>query len=408
MPQPTNEYSIADREYMAEAIRLANKGRYTTSPNPRVGCVLVNNDKIVGRGFHLIAGDGHAEVNAINDAGVDAKGATAYVSLEPCSFTGRTGACVDALENVGIKRVVSAMEDPNPKVAGQGHSRLLAQGIRVDVGLLSAEASAINPGYIRRMQSGRPWLRCKMAMSVDGRTAMASGESQWITGAAARQRVQDMRAQSCALLTGIGTVLQDDPQLNIRAEQWGQPVLRQPDVVVVDSTLRLPVNARILQDSGEDKRLARSCLVACLSDAEAARQSELKRLGADLLLLPSDADSARELALSKPPSAASDTAARLSHSLNLDALINQLGAREYNEVMVEAGPTLAGALLAMGLLDQLDIFVAGKLMGSDAQPLFTLPLEQMSEAKGLTISQISAIGDDWLMTCVLDNNDTSD
>ena len=211
MPQPTNEYSIADREYMAEAIRLANKGRYTTSPNPRVGCVLVNNDKIVGRGFHLIAGDGHAEVNAINDAGVDAKGATAYVSLEPCSFTGRTGACVDALENVGIKRVVSAMEDPNPKVAGQGHSRLLAQGIRVDVGLLSAEASAINPGYIRRMQSGRPWLRCKMAMSVDGRTAMASGESQWITGAAARQRVQDMRAQSCALLTGIGTVLQDDP-----------------------------------------------------------------------------------------------------------------------------------------------------------------------------------------------------
>lgn len=260
------EYSAADYEYMAHALQLAMRGLYTTHPNPRVGCVLVKDGQMVGEGWHEFAGGPHAEVNALKMAGNKAKGATVYLSLEPCSHQGRTPPCSQALIDAGVSRVIAAMQDPNPQVAGQGLAQLREAGIEVETGLLEAQAEALNPGFISRMRHGRPYVRHKLAMSLDGRTAMASGESKWITSDAARQDVQRMRAQSDAILTGVGTVLADDPAMTVRLEGHK----RQPMRVVVDTHLSMPTEAKILSQPG--KTVVMTC-----SDSE-SRKDALRKL----------------------------------------------------------------------------------------------------------------------------------
>ena len=239
-------FSATDTRLMQTALDLAWQGRFSTSPNPRVGCVIAHGGQIVGQGFHLRAGEPHAEVHALRQAGAHAHGATAYVTLEPCSHTGRTGPCAQALINAGICRVVAAMHDPNPLVGGQGFAMLRAAGIEVQSGLLETAARALNRGFLSRIERGRPFVRLKVAASLDGKTALSDGRSQWITGAEARHDVQILRAESCAVLTGIGTILADDPQLNVRAFA----ALRQPARIVLDSHARTPLGSRIIQDSG--------------------------------------------------------------------------------------------------------------------------------------------------------------
>jgi diaminohydroxyphosphoribosylaminopyrimidine deaminase/5-amino-6-(5-phosphoribosylamino)uracil reductase len=245
----------SDLEYMLQAIRLAKKGWYTTEPNPRVGCVIVNSGKIVGEGWHQYAGQAHAEVNALAQAGDQSKGATVYVTLEPCSHTGKTPPCVDALIAAGVKKVFVAMMDPNPLVAGKGTKKLQAAGIETETGLLELQARDLNPGFIKRMESGRPFVRVKLAMSLDGRTAMASGESKWISSEASRHDVQCLRAESSAILTGIGTVLADDPSMNVRlnAEQLELEGMsnKQPKRLVLDSQFKMPIDAQIASLDGE-------------------------------------------------------------------------------------------------------------------------------------------------------------
>lgn len=359
----------ADRECMARALRLARRGRYTTAPNPRVGCVLVRDGVVIGEGWHRVAGGPHAEVDALARAGGSAAGATAYVTLEPCSHRGRTGPCADALVAAGVARVVVAMEDPNPQVAGDGLKRLSAAGIDVSCGLLQAEAKALNRGFISRMLTGIPFVMAKLGSSLDGRTAMANGESQWITGPPARRQVQRLRAASCAILSGVGTVLHDDPSLTVRQEELGEPypgeAIRQPLRVIVDSALRTPVAARVLKTPG-------SALVAGLR-SEGARFTGLQDHGAEVLCLPE-----RE------------------GRVDLAALLRWLAAeRACNEVMVEAGPTLVGALLREGLLDELHIFMAPTLLGSNARPLVQLPLDHMGQQQRLSIEELRQVGEDW-------------
>lgn len=354
---------VADRHYMARALQLAERGLYTTSPNPRVGCVLVDpvNQAIVGEGYHRKAGEGHAEVNALQAAGDTARGATAYVTLEPCSHTGRTGPCSEALLKAGVARVVYAMGDPNPAVAGRGVARLRAGGIQVDGPLLQQQAEALNAGFIKRMRTGLPWVHCKLAMSLDGRTAMANGESQWITGPAARADVQRLRARSCAIVTGVGTVLQDNPALTVR-DPAVDTLERQPLRVVVDSRLRTPANAAIFRQPG------RVCLASCAADKVYE--------GADIWQLPG-----------------------AEGRVDLRRLLQHLAtAEECNEVMIEAGPTLAGRFIAENLVDELRIYMAGALLGSAAKPLFELPFATMSQARRLQITDIRALGDDWRIT----------
>jgi diaminohydroxyphosphoribosylaminopyrimidine deaminase/5-amino-6-(5-phosphoribosylamino)uracil reductase len=359
---------------MARAIRLAELGLYTTDPNPRVGCVLVRDGQVVGEGFHRRAGEPHAERLALAQAGELARGATAYVSLEPCSHFGRTPPCADGLIEAGVARVVAAMADPNPLVAGQGLERLRRADIRVESGLLEGQARALNPGFIKRMQQGLPWLRCKLAMSLDGRTAMASGESQWITGAEARQDVQRWRARSSAILTGSGTVLADDPSLNVRlsAEQLhplgpDYPV-RQPLRVLLDSHLRTPPSARLLDLPGETLIL---CADASTSQAQAQAEA-LRGAGAEVQQV-----------------ATSDQGLDLGQSLRL------LAQRGINEVWVEAGARLSGALLQAGLVDELIIYMAPKLMGDAARGLLHLPgLERMAQCIPLEFADIRRVGRD--------------
>jgi diaminohydroxyphosphoribosylaminopyrimidine deaminase/5-amino-6-(5-phosphoribosylamino)uracil reductase len=356
-------FSPTDREFMTRALQLAEKGLYTTPPNPRVGCVLVDSvhQRIVGEGYHRKAGEGHAEVNALRDAGEAAKGATAYVTLEPCSHTGKTGPCSDALLSAGVARVVYAMEDPNPLVAGRGLARLRAAGVQVDGPLLQEQAESLNPGFIKRMRTGLPWVHCKLAMSLDGRTAMASGESQWITGPAARADVQRLRARSCAIITGTGTVLRDDPAMTVRdpaIEMLG----RQPLRVIVDSEQRTPFNARIFQQPG------RTCL--------ASRQPNQGYPDADVW-----------------PLAAADG------RVDLRQLLHKLAADEAsNEVMIEAGAVLAGRFFQEGLIDELRIYMAGTLLGDLAKPLLVLPFDRMADAQHVHITDIRAVGEDWRIT----------
>lgn len=371
-PQPLQH---EDAAYMARAIQLAYRGLYTCHPNPRVGCVLVNNGKLVGEGWHQIAGQGHAEVNALQQAGDAAQGATAYVSLEPCSHFGKTPPCADALIQARVARVVSAIEDPNPKVAGSGHQKLLQAGIQVNFGLLETEAAAVNPGFIKRMQTGLPWVWLKSAMSVDGRTAMASGESQWITGSAARQDVQRLRARVEAIITGVATVIHDDPALTVRPESWSQseslyhqwptgfsPI--QPLRVILDSQLRTPANAKLLSLPGQ------TWVVCARADRQA--QMQLEAAGAKVLCLPDN-----------------------NGRVDLPALLRHLGQAEVNEVLVESGAITAGAFVSLGLVDEWWLYMAPALLGSGAKPVLQLPeITEMAEKRLLDLVDMRQIGND--------------
>ena len=358
---------MIEREYMARAIRLAGNGIYSTHPNPNVGCLVVNRDQVVGSGWHRRAGEPHAEIHALREAGERARGADVYVTLEPCSHQGRTPPCADALVAAGVRRVVVAMKDPNPLVAGQGLERLRAAGVKVETGLLENQAQALNPGFVRRMGSGLPWLRLKLAASVDGRTAMASGESRWITGAAARQDVQRLRARSSAIVTGIGTVLMDDPAMNVRlnaSQLHNVEPVRQPLRVVLDSGLRMSPQARMLGLPGDT-------LVLTVSE-DAERQQALRDAGAEVVAL----------------AAGNERAAPLT-------VLQELARREVNEVLLECGPTLAGAFVTAGLVDELVLYLAPHLMGDDARGLFRLPgLENMQQRVALQWIDQRSVGND--------------
>ncbi|MCO8165246.1 bifunctional diaminohydroxyphosphoribosylaminopyrimidine deaminase/5-amino-6-(5-phosphoribosylamino)uracil reductase RibD [Pseudomonas sp. 21LCFQ010] len=363
------QQAVLDAGYMARALELARKGRYSTHPNPRVGCVIVRDAQVVGEGWHVRAGEPHAEVHALRQAGEQARGATAYVTLEPCSHHGRTPPCADALVKAGVGRVVAAMQDPNPQVAGRGLQRLHDAGIEVHSGVLQAEARELNKGFIKRMESGLPYVRVKLAMSLDGRTAMASGESQWITGPEARAAVQRLRARSSVVLSGADTVLTDNARLTVRPEQLAldpeQTALaasRAPLRVLVDGRLRVPLDTAFFQ--------AGPALVAAWAGADAVARYQAQ--GHELLSLP----------------------AAQGH-VDLRALLLELGARGANEVLVEAGPRLAGAFAQLGLVDEYQIFIAGKFLGSSARPLLDLPLSRMDEALELNIVKMRAVGSDW-------------
>ncbi|MEN4752665.1 bifunctional diaminohydroxyphosphoribosylaminopyrimidine deaminase/5-amino-6-(5-phosphoribosylamino)uracil reductase RibD [Pseudomonas sp. Ps21-P2] len=370
----STEQGVLDAAYMARALELARKGVYSTHPNPRVGCVIVRDGAIVGEGWHVRAGEPHAEVHALRQAGDKAKGATAYVTLEPCSHHGRTPPCADALVNAGVARVVAAMQDPNPDVAGRGLLRLMNAGIAVQSGVLESEARALNKGFLKRMEHGLPYVRVKLAMSLDGRTAMASGESQWITGPEARSAVQRLRAQSSVVLTGADTVLADNARLTVRPDELGLnaelsalAATRPPLRVLIDGRLRVPLDAPFFK--------AGSALVATCAAASARERYHDE--GHELLALPSSGG-----------------------HVDLRKLLVELAARGVNDVLVEAGPKLAGAFTRLGLVDEFQIFVAGKFMGSSARPLLDLPLAQMSEALELKIVEMRAVGNDWRVIAI--------
>ena len=364
--------------YMRLAIEAARRV-YTTTPNPRVGCVIVRDGDIVATGYHEKFGESHAEVNALRQAGELARGAVAYVSLEPCCHFGRTPPCTDALIAAGIAEVVFGMHDPNPLVAGKGANLLREAGVKVHGPVLEAEARQLNRGFIKRMSEGLPFVRCKMAMSLDGRTAMASGESQWITGPDARADVQRLRAESCAVLTGVNTVLADDPSLNVRAEQLvdGNAVeiaQRQPLRVIVDSTLRTPAQSKILTLPGN---------VVILVGAPAAQQYQP---------LAGQIDSNRVQIRQMPTTA--------EGRVDLQQALRTL-ARDYqcNEVLLEAGPTLGGAMIRAGLVDELVVYVGAKLLGSDALPLLRLPgMHEMKDQIALELVDVCLIGEDCRIT----------
>jgi len=358
--------------YMAHALLLAKRGLFTTAPNPRVGCVIVKNNVIVGEGWHQRAGEGHAEVNAINDAGDAALNADCYVTLEPCSHFGRTPPCADLLINAGIKRVFIAMSDPNPLVSGQGIQKLQNAGIDVSVGCLESEAEQLNIGFCKRMRQGRPYVRSKIAMSLDGRTAMNSGESKWITGADARQDVQQLRARSSAILTGMGTILADDPALTVRPEgDW------YPNNLAIRQPLRIIVGQRSIPKYAQIFDNKEPVLQATTKQVQATAHEEL-------LIL-----------------------AEKNGHIDLDELMTQLAEREINELMVEAGSILNGALLEAKLIDEVVIYMAAKIMGDSAKGIFHLPaLQTMSETINLTITDIRAVGNDWRITAIPDKLDT--
>jgi diaminohydroxyphosphoribosylaminopyrimidine deaminase/5-amino-6-(5-phosphoribosylamino)uracil reductase len=370
----STEQSVLDAAYMARALELARKGVYSTHPNPRVGCVIVKDGAIVGEGWHVRAGEPHAEVHALRQAGDKAKDGTAYVTLEPCSHHGRTPPCADALVNAGVARVVAAMQDPNPDVAGRGLLRLMNAGIAVLSGVLEGEGRALNKGFLKRMEHGLPYVRVKLAMSLDGRTAMASGESQWITGPEARSAVQRLRAQSSVVLTGADTVLADNARLTVRPDELGLNAeltalasTRPPLRVLIDGRLRVPLDAPFFK--------AGSALVATCAAASA--RGRYHDEGHEMLALASSGG-----------------------HVDLRKLLTELAARGANDVLVEAGPKLAGAFTRLGLVDEFQLFVAGKFMGSSARPLLDLPLAQMSEALELKIIEMRAVGDDWRVIAI--------
>ncbi len=360
---------------MARAIKLARKGIYTTHPNPRVGCVLVKNNKIIGEGYHQRTGQPHAEVLALLDAGNKAQDATAYITLEPCSHTGRTPPCADTLIEAGIRKVIIAMQDPNPLVSGNGIKKLRDAGIEVHTHVLEQEAKALNKGFIKRMQYGLPWVRVKMAMSLDGRTAMKSGDSQWITGIDARLDVQKYRASADAILTGQGTLLADNPSLNVRLkkEELGiEGEVRQPVRVVLDQDLQISPQAKMLSLKGET-------WIYTGTVNHQDKKQRLKEQGTTIIEAKTDKQ----------------------YFLELEEVLKDLAKREINEVHVEAGQTLTGALLEQGLVDELVIYMAPTLMGSDARGLFYLPsLQTMQDRISLEIKDIRAIGRDWRIIAI--------
>ena len=343
---------------MRRAVELAARGLYTTDPNPRVGCVIVRDGQLAGEGWHRRAGEPHAEVYALEQAGERARGATVYLTLEPCSHHGRTPPCAEALLQAQPARVVVAARDPNPLVAGRGLELLQRAGIEVQTGLESEQAEALNPGFLKRMRSGRPWLRLKVAASLDGQTALANGQSQWISGEESRRDVQHWRARSSALVTGIGTLLADDPSLNQRLDA-GQ---RQPARVVLDSHLRTPSTARTLALPGQVLLFSTS-----LDGAPA-----LEAAGATVELIPAGPG-----------------------GLDLGAVLDRLGELEMNEVLVEAGATLAGSFLAAGLVDELIVYLAPCLLGNQGRGMFALgELTSLSDRVQLRILDVTRVGED--------------
>ena len=352
-------FSAVDHGMMARALQLAERGLWTTSPNPRVGCVVVRDGEIVGEGWHEKAGEPHAEVNALQMAGDKARGATAYVTLEPCSHHGRTPPCAEALIAAGLTRVIAAMTDPNPLVAGQGLARLSAAGIETACGLLENEAYELNIGFVSRMTHGRPWLRLKAAASLDGKTALNNGVSQWITGPEARRDGHAWRARACAILTGIGTVRDDDPQLSVRDVE----TTRQPLRVVVDSQLDIPLTARILQGGG-------TLVVGAVENAE--KIALLRSTGNFVEILPNPAG-----------------------KVDLKALLELLARRGINEVHAEAGCKLNGSLIREGLVDELLLYLAPCLIGHQANGLFNLPeLSTLEGKRPLQIRDLRQVGAD--------------
>ena len=372
----SNEQLVLDAHYMARALELARKGLYSTHPNPRVGCVIVRDGRVIGEGWHVRAGEPHAEVHALRQAGELARDATVYVTLEPCSHFGRTPPCAEALVQAGVARVVVAMRDPNPQVAGRGLLRLLDAGIAVHSGVLESEARLLNQGFLKRMEHGLPFVRVKLAMSLDGRTAMASGESQWITGPAARSAVQRLRARSSVVITGADTVLTDQARLTVRPDELGLGAeltalaeQRPPLRLLIDGRLRVPLDAPFFR--------AGPALVATCAAATA--RERYQEDGHELLAVSGS-----------------------KGHVDLRKLLVELAGRGINEVLVEAGPRLAGAFARQGLVDEYQIFVAGQFLGSSARPLLDWPLNQMSEAPRLKIVEMRAVGADWRVIAVPD------
>jgi len=360
-------FSDFDRFAMQRALALAACGLESTDPNPRVGCVIAQRGRIVGEGWHERAGEAHAEIAALHAAGGAAAGAAVYVTLEPCSHHGRTPPCTEALIAARVARVVYAAADPNPLVNGRGAEALRAAGIAVEAGLMEQEAAELNAGFFKRMQQGRPLVRVKLAMSLDGRTALANGESRWITGEAARNDVQRWRARSSAVLTGVGTVLADDPRLDVRLpDETPGRARRQPLRVVLDTRLRTPLASRLLQTGGE------VLILTGVAAPDDARAVSLAAHGARLESLPT-ADG----------------------RLALPAVLDRLGELELNEVLVEAGATLAGELLRQWLIDELLLYVGPRLLGPDGRSLVTLPkLAGLAAAPAFAFFEMQQVGED--------------
>jgi diaminohydroxyphosphoribosylaminopyrimidine deaminase/5-amino-6-(5-phosphoribosylamino)uracil reductase len=352
-------FSTFDYTSMGSALQLARLGLETTHPNPRVGCVITREGQVVGKGWHKRAGEAHAEINALHEAGEKAVGGTAYVTLEPCSHTGRTPPCVEALIKARVARVVFAIEDPNPDVNGSGFERLQQAGIEVQSGLMAKQAEELNSGFLKRMRMGRPWVRVKLAQSMDGHIALSNGDSQWISGAESRADVQNWRARSDAILTGIGTILADDPSLNVRKQEGA----RQPARIIVDSHWRTPATAKLFESSGK-------VVIAGLQDKSVP--DALKASGAECLGLPS-----------------------LDDRVDLRAVLSELAKRGFNEVQVEAGATLCGTLLQLGLVDELLIYQAPIILGGAAMSPFMLPrLDNMDDRVHLEWLDSRRVGKD--------------
>ena len=363
--------TVADRQWMAAALKLAAQGMYSTSPNPRVGCILVKDGEAIGEGWHQKAGEPHAEVLALRAAGDNARGATAYVTLEPCSHYGRTPPCAEGLVKAGVSRVVAAVCDPNPDVAGRGFQMLREAGIEVVESCLEDQATAINEGFMKRMRTGLPLVRMKLAMSLDGRTAMASGQSQWITGPEARRDVQRLRAQSCAVITGADSVLIDNPSMTVRAEEAGLTIpvdlQRQPLRVIVDGEHRVNASANIFAQAGD-------ILIA----SRTAPTKPVER----------DADSGN----------LTYWAGEKSDRTDLSGLLRHLAEQGHNEILVESGAQLAGAFVRAGLVDELIVYCAPTILGSDARPLLSLPIGDMAAQIRWRWQDVRMVGNDLRLT----------
>ena len=371
-----NKFSLQDHQFMQRAIYLAKRGHYTTSPNPRVGCVIVLNGEVVGEGFHEISGQGHAEVHALKQAGAKAKGATAYVTLEPCSHFGLTPPCAEALIKAQVGHVIAAMVDPNPQVSGRGLERLKSAGITTEFGLLEQDARDLNPGFIRLMTTKLPYVRCKLAASLDGKTAMASGESQWITSDHAREDVQRLRAQSCGVICGADSVIFDDAKMTVRWNALGElknsyeeAKVRQPIRIVIDSKNRLTPDLAIF------KTASKIILIRTSIENEQTWPHFVE-----------------QVVISK---------AKDSDQISLKHLLIYLAQQGLNDILIESGAKLAGAFMSENLVDELILYQAPKLIGSEGKSLVDIPaILQLSEAKDLNITDISMVGKDIRITAM--------